>query len=126
MVDKPKFSWSFDGELYHGEFDSREEAIADARENYPSKTAVHTGRNERITIEQVVGDLSDEAMEGMACRATDLAGESAEGFPWDDCDEAAQKELGEAIAKVILEWAQRHNVSPRFWTVVDVQQHQLS
>ncbi len=123
-AEKPAaFSYSYDGEHYHGSFSSRNAALTEATDGLDSPKQIFTGRNIPIEIIQVVGDLADEVFNDMQAKAADLAGEAAEGFPWDDVDDAANGDLNEALRKTIIAWAERRGISPQFWTISEVETH---
>ena len=122
-MSAPVFAWSRDGETFHGEFDSREaalaEAQADADASDDSGTAVtlYTGRQQlainflrkwEARIGQSVTEMLDEWL--------------IDEIAADDVIAELIKEKHAAFGKHILDWFEIHG-SFTHWAVADVQEH---
>jgi hypothetical protein len=120
-MSEQEFSYSHDGEQYHGEFDSREAALAEAVECASSRvTKVYTGVNVPLDISEFSGGHGDTLIEDIGEQIYELVGEVNDGL---DASREAAKELDERIAAVIEAWAAEFGVMPICWTVTDVVEH---
>ncbi len=114
-----KYTWeaSENEELWrHDTFDTIEDCIADARENYDYKNGetVYIGETVPFSIcvdaERVLENLEEEAYE--------FAGESADG--WDACDYKERDELielQEQLTDVVINWIKKYNREPQFYQI---------
>ena len=109
-----KYCYSFDDERYQGEFDSEQDAINEARVNYPDKEYVYIGTcvkpelrwrsNEEQVIESIRDNLFDEV------------GEWAENF-----EVSTQNELDLAlmIDETVKAWIEKNKIDPCCYLVLD-------
>lgn len=109
-----KYCYSWDGEHYHGEFDTEQEAIEDAKKDKPFAESVYIGTctepelkwhsNEEIIIESMQECLLDDV------------GEYAECFDVSSEDEIL---LGKMIDEVVATWIEERNIKPNCYAVLD-------
>ena len=112
------YSYSTNQENYHGDFETREAALAEAYALYPG-VPVWTGENSKKEAADFI-DVSD-LFENAQCQAEDECGEAAEDWlPVHFKKELERKaELREIIGKFMQEhWP------VNFWAVEAVQEHQ--
>jgi hypothetical protein len=118
-----KFSYSFNQENYHGDFETREEAIAEAEAE-----AVHGGATRFWTGEQVKPWQPEDIweaydwLEDVSCQ-DEYSIDAAEG--WDESTKEQREELEAEVRKVMAAWLDRHDLRPKFWLIENVQEHQL-
>lgn len=106
MSHAGKWGYSSDEELYHGIFDTRDEAIIEAGETRPAWVGRY---RDPIAAEKCVD--GEDLIEKVLCQ-DDYAGEWAEGEL--DCNREQINDLTEAIAKTFGEWIDRHGLRPSF------------
>jgi hypothetical protein len=107
-----KWGYSTNEEWYTGFFDSREEAIAEARS---------AGEDGRLWVGQFRDPMAPEdcidaedLIERVLCQ-DDYCGDWAEGAL--DCTPEQERELTAAIRRVFGEWMDRHGLRPQFGVV---------
>lgn len=113
------YSWSTNGENYTGEFETRELALAHARENNPEHKELFTGENHKKSASDFVN--VSNYLEDMQVAADDVCGEASEDWlpSWKDQLDK-QEELAAIIAKFVDEtWP------VRFWLVENQVKHDL-
>jgi hypothetical protein len=105
-----KWGCSGDEEIYHGCFDTEEQAMAEARElgyrvigQYREPVPPETLLNWDAILEITWGD-------------DDYSGEWAEDWP--HATEEQETELVDSLRKVFAEWLDKHNLRPT-WGMVD-------
>ena len=105
-----KWGHSHDGEYYTGAYDTREEAVAEAR-------AVENRFVGQFRDPQAPEDCidADDLLEKSACQ-DDYEGDWADGWP--DATAEQRKELTTAVQKVYGEWLDKHGLRPK-WGMVE-------
>lgn len=112
------FSYSSNEEDFHGECDSREAAIEEAKCEYPDQKHFWTGRNVPVDpLRYVHADLLIEHI----INQDDFCIEQAEGWP--GCNKEQEDELTAALQAAFREWMTRHKLEPTFWIIDKVQEH---
>lgn len=106
---------SNDGEFYHGEFETEQEAIADAKESYPGESEVYIGTctkpvlrwysNEEEIVESIIENLSEDV------------GEVAESF---EVSQDQERELAKMIDETVKTWIEKEKIEPPCYQVMDV------
>lgn len=116
----PKYTYSLDDETYkHGTFATRQDAITNAIETYEPVLGakIFVGRSTLATMNELVS--ADDVIQGLMCRADDIAGEYADEFPDLSVEDKNQLE------GVLIEF-----LTPRcpitFGKVSDVQEHAIT
>lgn len=106
-----KWGTSSDNELYDGEYDTKEEAMAAAKEYEQGFIAQY---RDPFTPESCIDadDIIDQCV-----NQDDYCGEWAEGWP--DSSKEQEDELTAAIRKAFAEWLDKHSLRPR-WGIVDL------
>lgn len=106
-----EYSWSKDGELYHGRFDSIAEAIGDYLNTYgdDAEEAVHVGEV-RLYERGSPASLADDVIEQMNCQACDESGEWAEHWP------DLPKDKREQLGLMIQDFVWKHD-APSFFII---------
>jgi hypothetical protein len=112
------FSYSHNEEHYTGEFATRELAIAEARAEGLSK--FWTGENRPPDV--MFGIDGQDVIEQI-CQLEDFYIEQAEDWP--EASKEQVDELTEGLRKTFKAWMEKHNLTPKFWLVEDVQMHQF-
>lgn len=120
---KTQYAYSHNEENYHGFFDSREDAIAEAITDCECGKEVWTGE-----IETPIPENHVEAryvLEQVACQ-DDFSGEWADDWPESNMEQ--EKELTEALRKTFSEWLDKHDLRPRFYNIAPgtVQSHEVT
>jgi hypothetical protein len=114
-VERGEWCYSPDGERYEDGFESREEALAEGAAVWDRERVIWTGRS-ADPLPRIVGSISVADL--IADCAYEEVGDLAEGWPPRHLRSAL-----DAAARVAVEaWLRKH-APPRFWTVVDVQEH---
>ena len=118
MSEDGKFVFSFNEERYgSAAYDTREEALAAAREEEPDGGTVFTGIVRTLK-------LSD----GVPIRTLDWWWETVEENFWEEVGEVGElpkpgKEAFEELRAFIDEWAAKHDLHPKFYRVDEVVVH---
>jgi hypothetical protein len=115
-----KYSYSATEDNYTGEFDSREEALEEAKAEYPDARFFWTGRN--VPVDPLRYVHADWLIEHII-NYEDFCIEQAEGWP--DCTDEQKSELTAALKQVFSDWMDKHNLRPTFWLVEDVRIHEV-
>ncbi|MFA9209480.1 MAG: hypothetical protein ACEQSN_15010 [Yersinia sp. (in: enterobacteria)] len=115
-----EYTYSLDDETYkHGTFATRQAAITDAIETYEPVlgTKIFVGRSSLATMSELVS--ADDVIQGLMCRADDIAGEYADTFP--DLSVEDKNQLERMLIEFLI---------PRcpitFGKVSDVQEHAIT
>lgn len=115
-----EFTYSLDDETYkHGTFATRQAAITDAIETYEPVpgTKIFVGRSTLATMRELVS--ADDVIQGLMCRADDIAGDYADSFP--DLSVDDQRQLEEILITFLTP------LCPiTFGKVSDVQEHAIT
>lgn len=117
--DNPKemdvaFSYSRDESRFHGSFDTREEAVAEALDGYEEGWV---GENEPPPQPEYLWDAEDW-LEHVSCQ-DEYGSDAAEG--WDDSTKEQRAELEIEVRKVMAAWLDKYDLRPKFWTVVNTE-----
>lgn len=117
---QPQYGYSFDEEHYHGKFDSRDKAIAEARDSVDFNGTVFTGELVTPSPEDFI--TGDVVIEHIACQ-DEFSGDWAEG--WAEDATLYEKELTEMLQKTVAEWVGKYNIRPTFYNIErgTVQEH---
>ena len=116
------FAFSYNGEDYHGDFATREDALheAIAEESLAPGSKVYTGLKITRTADSYA-PTGDAIVESMAEAAYDDFAEHVEDWP--RCTDEQTAELGAAIKEVVRAWAEKHSHKPSWFTVCNEQEH---
>ena len=118
------FGWSTDGELFRGEATSREEALAEAKREYPNAKHLWTAAQRPLDIRILASGFAERVMESITDNIADEVGDLADGL-FESVTEEQETELDEALAAVISDWVERHGLQPQFYGVSDVEEHRV-
>lgn len=118
MSESKRYGWSIGGEVYRGDCDSREDAIADAIMDDDLTEGAKVW-----TAERHEPDLADylnveRLLEDMQERAYDEAGECVDG----NWPELSVEEQGQLHA-LIVGFLKDHGLAPQWWIAVDPVEH---
>ena len=108
------YSHSTDGELFHGEFATPEEAAVDAFGNHPSLESIEVGENHMRPAAYYVSGCS--ILESVSDTAFDDCGEAADG--WLETLMRDDEKVVE-LEKLIGDWIDR-NDPVAFWHIKNV------
>lgn len=117
------FSYSFDEESYYGAFDTRERAAAEATAEGKTEGGrrFFTARNVPPAQPEEFWH-ADDWLERVS-EQDEYAMDCAED--WDQSNADQHAELEAEVRAVMAAWLDRHKLRPRFYTVEDVQEHQI-
>lgn len=117
-----KYSYSSTEDNFTGEFNTREEAIEEAKAYYDGLDVKRfwTGRN--VPVDPLRYVHADWLIEHII-NHDDFCIEEAEGWPGSTKEQDA--ELTAALQGVFRDWMARHKLEPNFWLVEDVQKHEI-
>lgn len=107
-----KFSVSWDGERYHGDYGSIEEAMS---EGTNSGRAFWIGECEPPTQPEDLWD-ADEWLEYVSCQ-DEYCNEWAED--WDQSTKEHRAELEAMVRPVLAAWLDKHDLRPKFYNIVN-------
>ena len=118
-MSEMKWCFSTNGETFDGRFDSREEAIEEARES--GEDFADIGRAKPIDFAEIARLLAKDTLEdAIICQIGDLVGDCAEG--------AAQSRdfvsLANQVAPILEAWLTKHY--SRFYEVVQTESVKLA
>lgn len=108
-----KWAYGRAGGPFYGGFDTREEAILEARDIYEGSFYVGQLRPP-IRPEGIIN--AADILESLA-NDDDYQGEWAEGWP--DASEAQVQELDDEFTRVLAAWLDRHGLRPKWFVVPD-------
>lgn len=111
---KKQYCYSWNDEIYHGRFDTEQEAIDEAREDRPDAEYVYIGTckepklrwhsNEEGIIESIIDNLSEDV------------GEAAENFEVSTTDELV---LAKMIDETVKTWIIENEIKPSCYMVLN-------
>lgn len=110
------FSYSSDEEHYDGEFESREAAVEAAKAEGLKR--FWTGQNRPP---EVRGNISADWLLDQILMQEDFSIDAAEGWPGHTREQ--EDDLTERLRETFQAWMTKHNLTPTFWLVEDVQEH---
>jgi hypothetical protein len=114
------FSYSFDEEHFHGQFETREDAIAEAvSESAELGKWFQVGRCVPPTQPENWWSPSDW-LEHVSCQDS-YGGDYAED--WDESTAEQREELQREVRAVMAAWLDRHELRPRFYLVDQIQDY---
>jgi methylmalonyl-CoA mutase N-terminal domain/subunit len=120
-MENETYTWetSANAEIWtHGEFETIEECVKDAKENYHmelgKKIAVGITEFYEISVD------ADRVLEDMEADAYDECGESAEGWNLSEPGKEAVNELTDQLTNCVKDWLKKYNNMPYFYRVVDI------
>lgn len=106
------FSVSTDEEVYHGQYESIEEAIEDSAKHHE---VFFVGECVRPDPPENFWYASDW-LEHVSCQ-DEYAGDYADN--WDGSSKEQIEELEAEVRDVMAKWLDRHDLRPKFWLVTD-------
>lgn len=120
MLEKYTWESSENAELWeHDIFETIEECIADAKENYDYKKGetVYVGETVQFSIcvdaERVLENLEEESYE--------FAGEAADNWDAYDYKNTEElRELEEKLTEVVVNWLRKYNREPNFYQINNI------
>lgn len=112
------YSLSRDEEHYHGEFETREGAIEEAKSEGLKR--FWTGENVRPDPTDFI-DGSD-VIERIVCQ-DEFTGDWADGWP--EATKEQEAELTGMLRAAFNLWMEKHGLGPKFWNVENVQEHTI-
>jgi hypothetical protein len=114
-----RYGYSYDGEVYHGEYESRDDAVAEAVEGREKEvTMVYTGRC--IVVDFTKGAFdADDIFE----RVEDYNEVISDFEPFSHVTKEQRTDLETRLSAVFDTWI--HEVNVRYYSVADVQEHIL-
>lgn len=122
-----EYTWEINSNVeywQHDIFESAEECMLDAKENYGLKTG------DKIAIGIVepyeVNVDADTVLEELEENAYNQCGEYAES--WEPTAEKTEdkEKLSEQLTAIVKEWLEKHNNMPGFYNVVEVRVKEIS
>jgi hypothetical protein len=115
------FSYSFNEENYHGEFDSVESAIKEAKADRSDRPLiVFIGENRVPDV--MLGIDGNDILESIAM-TEDFSIEQAEGWPGATKEQIAQ--LTAKLRETFQAWMESNGLTPKFWLVENVRMHTI-
>lgn len=115
------YSYSFNEENFYGEFDSIEEAIAEAKEDCcGDEFEVFIGENGEFKP-SVDGE---RCMDMLREQAADECGECSDNYLY-EIPKGAEKELTDVLTEAFNKWAKKHGQEPNFYPVNNVKKYSL-
>lgn len=109
----PKYCWSTDGEIYHGEFETPEEALGEASDTNPGRKSFYVGETCPPTQPELLWRAYDWL--GYVSCHDEYSGEWAED--WDQSTPEQRDELEAEVRPILAAWLDRHGLRPKFFTV---------
>lgn len=118
---KVKYAHSSDGEIYHGEFDTPEEAAAEGLAGHdPDFARTWVGEiRPPAAPEKIAASCAETLLENID-DDDDYQGEWAED--WLETTPAQINDLQERLCKTIGEWFDAHNLRPKFFNIEDAEE----
>lgn len=113
------FSYSFNEEDFHGDFNTREEAAKEAFAEDPEINVCWTGENVTPIPENFIN--AQVLIENIQCQ-DEFSGEWAENWP-DETKEQLE-ELEKEIQKVFAAWLDKHSLRPAFFNCMYIEKHE--
>lgn len=119
MTDGKWVHNSCDWDMWHGtsEFDTRDAAIADGREEYEGRK-FYVGRVYNVTFEEFAPDL-DTILEQTGEAAFEDVGEVCEGWPI--VAKAKREHAERDLRNLFREFATVYGLQPTFWRVDNIE-----
>lgn len=112
MSEATKYSYSTDEEIYHGTFDTIEQACDEAAGEVNIGSNFWVGEQSKPSPESYWD--ADDWLEHVSCQ-DDFAGDWAEN--WDESTKEQREELQVEVRAVMAAWLKRHNLEPKFWNI---------
>lgn len=121
-MSEGKWCYSFNEENYEGDFDTKEQAIAEAIWYYKEdddidQDIIWVGQTKAISlgvnVDRIIEDLGEEAY--------DQSGEYAEDY-LTDVKKSHQRILEERLNNVLYSWMKEFKYEPNFYTVENVEE----
>jgi hypothetical protein len=112
------FSYAFDEQTFHGDFATREEAIAEAASEGGGDT-FWTGENVPATQPEDWW-VAEDWLEHVSCQ-DEYSGDHADG--WDESTKEQRAELESLVRPILGEWLDRHSLRPSFFNVTNIKKH---
>lgn len=115
---KERWSWSHDGQLYHGGFDTKEEAVSDGRKCCRGEKFFVGQCFEPTRLSEMSG-LGELLIEHLTCQ-DEYHCDAADGSY--DVRKEVLEDLDRRISKAITEWEKEHGVDPGFFIVPEFEE----
>lgn len=112
-----KWCYGFNEEEFQGVFDTREEAINEAKDYIDDESTVFLGRIKEVDVRLPAWILLDKLGEIVY----DQTGDYAAGY-LSDVKQEHEDELDKELNKVLLSWMKKHGYEPWFYSVDDVEE----
>lgn len=124
-MSEGKWCYSFNEENFEGDFETKEEAIAEAiwyyKDDEKDQDFIWIGQTKAISlgvnVDRIIEDLGEEAY--------DQAGEYAEDY-LTKVASSHQKVLEERLNEVLVAWMKEFKYEPNFWTVTNIRKIDVS
>lgn len=112
-----KYAYSLNGERYLGEFDTKETAIKEYKDNYSGNGYVGLCTRYEFT-EDDCNTFACNILEMLDEHLGDICGEYSEDWLYSISREQ-EKELDMELSKVIVSWLNRNNLQPSVFMIED-------
>lgn len=109
-----EYCYSWNGECYHGEFNTEQEALEAAKTDRPYNEEVWIGTATEPSL--IFNTNEDYIIESLTENLYDQCGEFAENFTVSEEDE---KRLGEMLKETVERWIEERKITPSCFTVLD-------
>lgn len=117
MTQETKIVYSKDEELF--EFDELDDVVEsvwnDGELKVDDKLTVYSGES----VIRTAADYANVDIYNLQDSAYDECGEYAEGW-LEKLPEGAEEELNDIVKEAVNTWADKYNLQPKFFTVIDV------
>lgn len=117
-MEEGKWCYSFNGENFEGDFETKERAIEEAifyyKDDERDEDFIWVGQTKSVSTSVNV----DGILEYLAEEAYDQAGEYAEGY-LDNVTVGDQRMLESRMNEVLMSWMNEFKYEPRFFTVIN-------
>lgn len=118
------FAYSFDRETFHGNYETRQEALRQAlgrlRESDESAEMIYVGK--RVPVDPGSSGLAELILGAMRRRVRDQTGDAASQYLL-RVDEHALAELDSEIDRIVRAWLAKHQLQPTHTRIVAISEH---
>lgn len=119
-----KYTYSFDGEFFYDEFDSIDEAIDQAKEDYDEEEPlkeVYVGE----AVPFVAHIFADDVIEQIISNACNEVNSECVGDYLNDVPKDSIKELENGLNEVYEKWEKKYGMEPGFSRVINVKRYEI-
>lgn len=109
-----KYCYSWDGEIYYGEFDSEKEALENAKGDEADAESVFIGTCTEPVLRW--GRCEENIIESICENLYEDVGEASENFEVSTEDEL---ELGKMVDETVRKWIDEKKIKPSCYAVID-------